>query len=125
MGAGIVCIIVAIFALFVAGAFKKVPNQVKTEGVIHSIEYAGNSHDPLDNTNRNMYYYYIQYIVNGKEYLLKTKMTNSKSNVVGKKRIVKYNKNNPEQAIASPDKGIYVFVCIFLIFGIYAICSSL
>lgn len=125
MGAGIVCIIVAIFALFVAGAFKKVPNQVKTEGVIHSIEFAGYSRDSLDDTGRNMYRYYIQYIVDGKEYLLKTKMTSSKTNVVGKKRIVKYNKNNPEQAIASPDKGIYLFVCVFLAFGIYAICSSL
>lgn len=125
MGAGIVCFIVAIFALFIFGAFKRVPNQAKTEGIIDSIEFAEFSHDALDNTGRNLYYYYIKYIINGREYLLKTKLKSSITNVIGKKRIIKYNKNNPKQAIVIPDKREYIFACIFFLFGIYAILSSL
>lgn len=128
MGAGIVCIIVAIFVLFVGGTFRKVPNQEKTEGIIHSIEFAGRSDDhdiEYGTGNSNMYYYYIQYMVNGKEYLVKTKIRSSDTDVVGKKRTVKYNKNNPEQAVESPDKGVYIIACILFAFGIYAIFSSL
>jgi len=125
MGAGIVCIVISLFILVLAGTFKRVPNQKKVEGIIHSVEFAGYDHDVTENKGHNMYYYHIQYVVNGKEYLLKTKSSSSGTDVVGKKRTIKYNKNNPEQAIESPDKKIYIYACIFLAFGIYAIISSL
>ncbi len=125
MGAGIASIIVAIFTLFVGGAFKKVPNQKKTKGIIHSIEFAEYDRGSTsDDRGHNMYYYHIQYMVNGKEYLLKTKSTSSVTDVVGKKRTVKYNNNNPEQAIECPSNFIYVFASAFFIFGLYAILST-
>lgn len=124
MVAGIIIIIAfSILPLIITGAFKRVPNQRKITGTIHSIEFSHYDHNFFEDVGSNQYYYYVQYFVDGKEYLLKTKYTSSITNVERKKRIVKYNLKNPKQAIICPDAKIYLFSLTFLIIGIYIICS--
>lgn len=122
MGGGITAILVGIFILIIFGVFKKVPNQKKIKGIIHSNEFSHFEHD-IDGDGNNLYYFYVQYFVNGKEYLLKSKHT-SKPKKIGKKITVKYNSKQPEQAIVL-EKNVYTGALIFICFGIYVICSTI
>ena len=74
VGAGITAIIVGIFILIVFGAFKRVPNQKKVKGVIHSNKFSHFERD-IDGGGSKHYNFYVQYFVDGKEYLLKSKYT--------------------------------------------------
>ena len=122
MGAGITAILVGIFILIIFGAFKRVPNQKKVKGVIHSNEFSHFERD-IDGGGSNQYNFYVQYFVDGKEYLLKSKYT-SRPKKIGKSITVKYNSKQPEEAIVV-GKSVYVGALIFICFGIYAICSTL
>lgn len=122
MGAGITSIIVGILILILFGAFKRVPNQKRTKGEIHSNEFSHFEND-IDGGGSNQYYFYVQYFVDGKEYLLKSKYTSNYMKM-GKKITVKYNSKKPEEAIVV-GKGIYAGALIFICLGIYAILSTL
>lgn len=125
MGAGIAIIICfSIFPLLLTGAFKRVPNQKKVKGIIHSNEFSHYDRDIDDGKNNNMYWFYVQYFVDGKEYLLKSKLT-SMQKKIGKSITIKYNQNNPEEAVMCPEKKIYIFSLACFLFGIYVIFSSL
>lgn len=122
MGAGITAILVGLFILIIFGAFKRVPNQKKVKGIIHSNEFSHFEKD-IDGGGANLYYFYVQYFVEGKEYLLKSKHT-SRPKKTGKSITVKYNSKQPEEAIIV-GKSVYIGALIFICFGIYAICSTI
>ena len=122
MGAGITAILVGIFILIIFGAFKRVPNQKKVKGTIHRNEFSHFERD-IEGGGSNQYNFYVQYFVDGKEYLLKSKYT-SRPKKIGKSITVKYNSKQPEEAIVV-GKSVYVGALIFICFGIYAICSTL
>lgn len=124
MGAGIVIIIsFTIFPLILAGAFKRVPNQKKVKGMIHSNEFSNFERD-IDGGGKNLYHFYVQYFVDGKEYLLKSNFTTSHKKI-GKSITVKYNSKNPEEALVCPAKTIYLFSLAMFLYGMYVIFSSL
>ena len=122
MGVGITAILVGIFILIIFGAFKRVPNQKKVKGTIRCNESSHFEKD-IEGGGSNQYNFYVQYFVDGKEYLLKLKYT-SRPKKIGKSITVKYNSKQPEEAIVV-GKSVYVGALIFICFGIYAICSTL
>ena len=117
MGAGITAILVGIFILIIFGAFKRVPNQKKVKGTIHSNEFSHFERD-IEGGGSNQYNFYVQYFVD-----VKSKYT-SRPKKIGKSITVKYNSKQPEEAIVV-GKSVYVGALIFICFGIYAICSTL
>ena len=68
----------------------------------------------IDGGGANLYYFYVQYFVEGKEYLLKSKHT-SRPKKIGKSITVKYNSKQPEEAIIV-GKSVYVGALIFIYF---------
>lgn len=116
MGAGILCIIIGI--LFFIIRYKRVPNMKKCKGIIVSTEVVDIPGE------RNKCYGHAQYFVDGKEYYIKT--TYAANDIhKGKNVVIKYNSKNPEEAIVAYDKGSYIGPLVFIIFGIYAILSTL
>lgn len=122
VGAGITAILIGIFSLIVFGAFKRVPNQKKVKGIIYSNEFSHFEKD-IDGGGKNLYHFFVQYFVDGKEYLLKSKSTSGPKKV-GKRITVKYDSKHPEKAIVE-GKGVYIVALIFICFGIYAIYSTI
>ncbi len=120
MGAGILCILIGIFFIIIRGDYKKIPNSKITKGNICSLEY-----DSSTGSDLRGFYAYIQYFVDGKEYYIKTR---SKARVgfhKGKKMLVKYNKENPAEAMHIGGFGDYLLgPGIFIILGIYIILSE-
>lgn len=121
MKCGIVCVILGFFMLFVFGVFKKVPNQKKVKGKIYRNEFSHYESD--EDGGSNLYYFYVRYIVDGKEYSIKSKYTSSYRRI-GSKVIVRYNSEDPEDAVIV-DKMIIIFGLIFIVIGIYTICYEL
>lgn len=121
MKVGIVIVIMGFFNLFVHGVFKRVPNQKKVKGEIYSNEFSHYERD--EDGGSNLYYFYVRYIVDGKEYSIKSKYTSSYRRI-GSKVIVRYNSENPEDAVIV-DKLIIIFGLIFIGIGIYTICYEL
>ena len=120
---GMFIIVVSIFLLWGFGAFRKVPNQAKTKGIIEGMKFEEYSSDGGDTLK--MYRFYFKYIVDGKEYMIKSRTLSSNTNSIGKKRTIKYNKENPQQAIESIDPFICCLFTFFILVGIYTIYSSL
>ncbi len=118
MNAGVVSIIIGFVVLIVFGFFKRVPNQKKVKGVICDNEF---SHYESDD-GTNMYYYYVRYIVDGKEYLLKSNFTSSYRRI-GSKVIVRYNSENPEEAVIV-DMFVVIFAIVFIVIGICLLISN-
>lgn len=121
MNVSVVSIIMGFIVLIVFGFFKRVPNQKKVKGKIYSNEFSHYESD--DDGGSNMYYFYVRYIVDGKEYSIRSKYTSSYRRI-GSKVIVRYNSEDPEEAVIV-DKMIIIFGLIFIVFGIYTICYEL
>ena len=119
LGAGICSIIVGIIIIIVFGNYKKIPNAKKVKGIICSKEYKYDSREKIPTFYRN-----IKYIVDGKEYYIKTKDRSSNYRE-GRKIIVKYNSQNPEQAITIHSFNAYIVPLVFILFGIYSISYTL
>ena len=101
------------------GDYKKIPNAKITKGNICATEYAGSS------DGHSRYYAHIQYFVEGKEYYTRTKTTASVGFYKGRKMLVKYNSEDPTQAMHVHSLKDYILgPGIFIIFGIYIILSE-
>lgn len=98
--------------------FKKVPNMKKCKGTIVATEVVNVPNE------RNKVYGQVQYFVDGTEYCIKTNYA-SMGLHKGKKINVKYNSENPKEAIVVSNKGIYMGALIFICFGIYVVCSTI
>lgn len=119
VGAGILSIAIGIIFIIIRGDYKKIPNSQITKGNICSLEYeAGSNHS-------GGYYAHIQYFVNGKEFYIKTRTKARVGFYIGKKMFVKYNKENPAEAMHIGGFCDYLLgPGIFIIFGIYIILSE-
>ena len=118
---GIICIIFSIFLLFILGAFKRVPNAVKTIGIIDNIESVKLSNYQINSHNNRVRICSIKYVVDGKEYHIQTKVKNLTTGIIGKQQLIAYNRNNPEQAVVRPFAKSYIAPCFVFILGIYNI----
>lgn len=121
MGAGILCIIIGIIIILLYGDYKKIPNAKKTVGNICAIEWD----KEINSDSGRMFYGHIQYFVDGKEYYIKTKDKSKYGYRKGKQIIVKYNSENPSQAIRIHSFTEYLMPLFWIIFGIYAILTTL
>ena len=120
MGAGILCIGIGIFFIIIAGDYKKIPNSKITKGTICSLEYDSSSGSDLRG-----FYAHIQYFVDGKEYYIKTRTKKRVGFHKGMNMLVKYNKDNPAQAMHIQSFGDYLLgPGIFILLGIYMILSE-
>lgn len=118
MGAGILCICIGTIILLFSFKPFKIKNAVYLKGEVCAREY----HHEFDNKMPS-YYITVRYFVNGIEYYSKSKFRQSYIKD-GKKILLKYNQNNPNECIIIPKKIIFGSF-IFISFGIYAILSTL
>lgn len=118
MGAGILCICIGIIVLLFSFKPFKIKNAVYVKGEVCAREY---HHEPRD--EHNLYYITIRYFVDGIEHYSKNKFRQTYIED-GKKILLKYNKENPDECIIIP-KGIVFGALIFIVFGVYAILSTL
>lgn len=118
MGAGIVCICIGIVILLFNFKPNKIKNAVYTKGEVCSQEYY---YIPGD--KQNLYYISVRYFINGTEYYAQSKFRQSYIKD-GKKILLKYNKENPKECLLIP-KGSILVALIFILFGLYAILSTL
>ncbi|MBQ2836180.1 MAG: hypothetical protein IJE68_05040 [Clostridia bacterium] len=116
MGAGILSIIIGIFFLIIR--YKRVPNMKKCKGIIVSTEAVDIPGE------RDKRYGHAQYFIDGNEYYIKTTYA-SNDIYKGKSVVIKYNSRKPEEAIVAYDKCSYIGPLVFIIFGVYAILSTL
>lgn len=110
---GVLCIIIGIIIILIFGDYKKIPNTRKTIGnkcVKKSVEEINEENKTSD--------FCIQYFVNGKEYYIKDNRKFKKN----KKVIIKYNSENPSEAIVIHSFCCYLIPLFFIIFGVFAIC---
>lgn len=119
VGAGILCIIIGIIIILLYGDYKRIPNAKKTEANVCSVEW-----DKELDEGKKFFYANIQYFVEGKEYYIKTKDKKRYGYRNGKKIIVKYNKENPSQAIILHNLTDYIMPMFWIGFGIFAIIST-
>jgi len=118
MGAGILCIFIGMVILL----FNFKPFQIKNASYIKG-EVCANEYHYEPGDKKKLYYITIRYFVNGTEYYSKSKFRQTYIKD-GKKILLKYNQDNPNECIIIP-KGIIYASFIFILFGIYAILSTL
>ncbi len=118
MGVGISCLGIGIVILLFSFKPFKIKNAVYAKGEVCAREY---QYAPGDESN--LYYITIRYFANGIEYYSKSnfRQTYIKD---GKKILLKYNKDNPNECLIIPKRIIFGSL-IFILFGIYAILSTL
>ncbi len=104
---GIAIFAVAIFAAILMGMFKRVKNQASTSGTVVLRECRN---EPGDGSK---YYAYVEYIVDGQVYVLKSRNKSSTYHT-GQKLKVAFNKHNPNESFIKPTFSDYVVVVIML-----------
>lgn len=108
----ITCAISAFLVGLAAGAFPRVPNAKKTNGIIVSIRRVNTPGNSL-----TRYKATYEYEVSGRKYLIEDKRR-SYSYKVGQKRKIIYDELMPENAVVGPPKDTYAFMILWIIIGI-------
>lgn len=115
--AGLLMIAVSILTGIAFGAFKHVENQVRIKGKIIDLEF---DQEEVDNSTVKAI---AEYIVNGKQYTVKSAHS-SKSYIVGGKVIICYDKYKPEDAFIRASGGLYIGMAVFFIIGVVVIIQT-
>lgn len=99
------------------GAFRHVPNQVRTKGRIIDLEF---EKDEIDYTSGSAV---ALYHAGNKQYVIKTD-NRSRSYNKGGTVIVCYNRLRPEEAFIKPKASLYIGMAVFFIAGIFVIIKT-
>lgn len=108
---GFAMIAVALIIGIGFGAFKRVKNQAKTQGIITVAEYKYDS-----DSSRSTYGAVIEYTVDNKVYRKKSTYR-STSFRKGKRVTVYYNELSPDEAFIRAGSNVYLCMSLFFIFG--------
>ncbi len=108
---GLFLYLIALIAGFAFGVFKRVRNQKKVIGVIDSLEQ-----NYSNQSGRITHTAVVKYIVNKKEYMVKT-THQSTSFHNGHKVVVYYNSDNPDESFIRTGIMVYLFVYLLILMG--------
>jgi cytochrome c oxidase assembly protein Cox11 len=110
---GIVVIIIGLLYGYIVGVFKVFSNLQTVDGVIKEIRHESDNDQDIPS-----YRAFIEYIIDGKSYELKSSYKSSKFRS-GDTVLVSYEKSNPKNASIKPKTKHYIVFAIVIIVGIF------
>ncbi len=110
---GIFMCLISVIIGFSSGAFKKVPNQRRTKGTIDSLEQNNTMRKDISSHTG-----IVSYEVEGKGYTIKTSHQSSFF-VRGKKQVVCYDAENPQNAFIKVGMMIQLLMAASTIAGVF------
>ena len=115
IGIGILCIFIGGIIILLYGDYKRIPNAKKTKGSIYL------SNQKQLGKGKILFYHQIHYFVDSKEYFIQMKGRRRYFFRNPKNITIKYNKENPSQAMVLHNFIDYIIPLLWIGFGILEI----